>query len=237
MRQIPSASEFGEQLNHANRLYQALRPDVVTLMVSGYQCYLTDPRGGITDEPPPRMLTKDSELITIDEYLGIYIPSDRQIKIFKANIITAAEMLSCEEEDLAYIVRFHEHAHAAIHLGVTGGERTQGILNAKHARSQFQSLTKVFVGIEAFLQEQLAQLVTYHVLRMLCDTSQEEAVCEAAHRMLDVFSSLMRRQPSAYRVEPHLEVSLERLRGSIHLIRKGHLVGKLDPWSEIMSWK
>lgn len=234
---MQSASEFGELLDRANRLYQALRPDLVTPTAAGYQCYFRDLRGGSTDESPPRMLTKDSELITIDEYLGIYIPSERQIKIFKANIITAAEMLGCEEEDLTYIVRFHEHAHAAIHLGVTDGERAQGILNAKLARSQFQSLTKVFARIEPFLQEHLAQLVTYHVLRTLCDTSQEDVVCEAAHRMLDVFSKLMRRQPPAYRVEPYLEASLERLRGSIHLIRKGYLVGKFDPWSEIMSWK
>lgn len=237
MGQMLSASEFRELLDRHNPLSKALRPETDTPVIAGYECYFKDPRGGITDESPPSILTKESELLTIDEYLGIYIPLTRQIKVFKQNIEIAAAMLDCQEDDLTHIVQFHEHAHAAIHLGVNDEERTKGILNAKFRRSRLQSLNKAFARIEPFLQEHLAQLVTYHVLRTLSDASQEEIVYKRAHRMLDVFSRLMRRQPPAYRIDPYLEVPLERLQGTIQLMRKEYLVGKVVPWREIMSWK
>ena len=74
-------------------------------------------------------------------------------------------------------------------------------------------------------------------LKKLSEDSEDRIVCKAAGRMLNIFNNLMRRQPREYRVEPYLEVPLERLRGTIQLIKKEELAGKVEPWREIMSWK
>lgn len=219
-----------------------LRPDIVTLPVVGYPEHLKypnfrDPRRAKHNDPLPRVLTPNTDLLTIDEYLGTYNPTSQWISIFDENIHKAAEMLCCREDDLRDVVRFHEHAHAAIHLGVTEEEKTQSLLNGRYRASRLRQLTAVFTKIDPFLHEHLAQLVTYHALKTLSNNTGDNQVCRDADRMLDVFHRLMRRQPPAYQVDLYLEVPSERLKGTIRMIKEGALVGKFAPWKEIMNWK
>lgn len=127
------------------------------------------------------------------------------------------------EEELRYVVRYHEHAHAALHLGVDEKERIKGIRSGRFAASRLRGLTKVYTNIEPFLHEQLAQLVTYHVLKNLSQPEENEIVFRAAGRMLDIFNKLMQRQPSEYRVERYLNAPLERLNTTIRLIKNNLL--------------
>ncbi len=230
-------SVTGQQLNVLNRLYQALRPELITLPAIGYPCYLNYPRERLTDDPPPKLLTQDSDVITIDEFLGTYNPSEQRITLFALNIQKAADLLECREEDLRYVVRYHEHAHAAIHLGVTETEWQKCLKNGRFSASQLRKHTKVYTNIEPFLHEHLAQLVTYHVLKNLSQSGAEEMVCKTAGRMLNVYSKLMQRQPFSYRVHQYLNVPLERLNTTIRLIKEQSLVGKFTPWKEIINLK
>ena len=232
------ATEFIEGLDILKHLHNKLTPDVIVREVIGYPCYLKDIMGPPADDPPPPpLLSNDDELLTIDIFLGTYNSANRSIKLFSENIQKAARLLDCEEEDLEYVVRFHEHAHALIHLGVTEADRWEGLKNGRIAASRLKRLTTIYNQIDPFLHEHLAQLVTYQVLKKLSEDSEDHIVYKAAGRMLDIFNNLMRRQPRAYRVEPYLEVPLERLRGTIRLIKKEELAGKVEPWREIMSWK
>ena len=112
-------SEIGQRLDLLNRLYQALRPELITLPAIGYPSYLKYPRECVTDDPP-KLLAQDIEITTIDAFLGTYNPSEQRITLFAPNIQKAADLLECREEELRYAVRYHEHAHAALHLGVDG---------------------------------------------------------------------------------------------------------------------
>lgn len=231
----PSEIKLGlDVLNHLN---QKRRPELITLPVIGYECYLKDPGDGLTDDPPPKLLTRDTDVITIDEFLGTYDPDKQRITLFESNIKKAADILGCREDDLQYIVRYHEHAHAALHLGVDEKERIKGIQGGRFTASRLRQLTKVYTNIEPFLHEHLAQLITYQVLKNLSQSGEDELVCRAASRMLDVFNKLMQRQPSAYRVERYLNVPLERLNVTIRLIKEQSLVGQFESWKKIMNLK
>lgn len=232
--------DFMDLLTVAVHVREALRPDIVTLPVVGYPEYLTYPnfqasKRNQPKDPPPRLLDPETDLLTIDEYLGTYNALTQRVSLFDENIDKAAEMLPCRADDLRDVVRFHEYAHAAIHLGVTKKERIQSLTNGRFRASRLRQLTTLFRAMEPFLHEQLAQLVTYHVLMNLCQAAEDDMVRRTAHRLLDVFAKLMQRQPSAYRVERYLSVPLEQLRTTIHLIKEGALVGRFEPWKEIMT--
>ncbi len=232
--------DFMDLLTVVAHVREALRPDIITLPVVGYPEYLTYPnfQASKPNQPNdllPKLLDPKADLLTIDEYLGTYNALTQRVLLFSDNIETAAEMLPCRADDLRDVVSFHEYAHAAIHLGVTEKERIQGLTNGRFRASRLRQLTTLFRAMEPFLHEQLAQLVTYHVLMNLCQAAEDDMVRRTAHRLLDVFARLMQRQPSAYRVERYLSVPLERLRTTIHLIKEGALVGRFEPWKEIMT--
>ncbi len=85
------------------------------------------------------------------------------------------------------------------------------------------------------MHEHLAQLVTYHVLKRVSESFAPEIVVNAAHRMLDVFNKLMRRQPASYRVDRYLGTPLTRLNGTIRLIKEESLAGTFTAWKNIME--
>lgn len=214
------AHDFMDLLTVAAYARESLRPDIITLPVAGYPEYLTYPnfqalKPNQPKDPLPKLLDRKADLLTIDEYLGTYNALTQRISIFSENIKTAAEMIPCRADDLRDVVSFHEYAHAAIHLGVTEKERIQSLTNGRFRASRLRQLTTLFRAMEPFLHEQLAQLVTYHVLMNLCQGTEGDMVRRTAHRLLDVFAKLMQRQPSAYRVERYLSVPPERLRTTI----------------------
>lgn len=162
---------------------------------------------------------------------------ERRITLFASNIKKAADLLECREEDLRYVVRYHEHAHAAMHLAVNEKEELKGIQSGRFAASRLRQLTKVHTNIEPCLHDHLVQLVTYHALKNLSQSGEDEIVCKVAGRMLDVFTKLMQRQPSKYRVGHYLNVPLERLNVTIRLIKEQSLVGEFESWRKIMNLK
>lgn len=223
-------SDMLERLNRRARQNDKLRADLLVRRVAGYE-YLIDPYGGQTNEPPPKPVPRDAELLTIDEYLGIYLPSGQHCKVFSRNVKVAAEMLGCSESDLEWVVRYHEEAHAVVHLGVPWSQRLRALKEEDYRAARLDELTASWNAIEPDLNEQLAQLLAYHCLKDLAATKD---VADKADRMLDVFKKLMLRQPPCYNIRPYLEVSVDRLRVGLQLIKEGLLAPRLDPWGRLM---
>src|SRR2546425_7341709 len=140
-------SRFMDALNQQVELYQSLRPDLLVVKVVGYSWYLDDATGGPTDESPPKLLMPETELIEIDEYLGLYLPSERKIKVFRENVRRAAEMLGCQERDLEYVVWYHEQAHAILHLGVPQDDRLRSLRDLDYKTHRLQELTETFDAV------------------------------------------------------------------------------------------
>ena len=220
-------------LNQVAQLYEVLRPDLLLPKVTDDYWYFED-ISGPTNEEPPEIVTDTTEPITIDRYLGLYLPERQEIKIFDENIQIVSRKLSCEPEVLQYVVRYHEQAHAIIHLGVNQQDRTRALADQDFRRQRLGELTSRFVKIDEDLGEHLAQLLTYHALLEVGNKLHELSLKSRFDSLLDVFEQLMNYQPAHYRVRPYLEVPRQRIVNTISLIKKGYLVGKLDPWLTII---
>lgn len=218
-----------------NIYHQGLRADLLVLPVVEYTRFLKDPGNTTEDASPSYLLPNASELLTIDEFLGSYDPRNQRITLFQSNIEKAAQILDCDAWDLTYVIRYHEYAHAALHLGVIDEECLKAIQNKRFAKSLLQALTRTYVNIDPCLHEHIAQLVTYHVLRRLSQSPEHNIVVNAAHRMLVVFNKLMQRQPAHYRVARYLSTPLERLNLTIRLLKEESLVGTFTAWKDIME--
>lgn len=230
-------AEFTEAIMKANTYHQGLQADHLVLPVMGYSEFLKYPGLRIQEAQPPFPLINATERLTIDEFLGSYDPSHQQITLFESNIEKAAEVLECRQLDLHYVIRFHEYAHAALHLGVSDAEQLKAIQDKRFTKARLQALTRIYMNIDPCLHEHVAQLVTYHALKRLSDSFEHEIVVNAAHRMLVSFNKLMHRQPAQYRVDRYLSTPLERLTLTIRLLKEESLVGKFTAWREIMELK
>ena len=203
--------------------------------MAGYSQFLKDPGYAIDDAPPAPLLSNETDLLTIDEALGNYDPQNQIITLFQPNIQKAAHILECDEWDLTYVTRYHEYAHAAIHLAVTAEDHLKAIHDKRSAKSRLRALTRSYSNISPCVHEHLTRLVTYHVLKRVSESFAPEIVVNAAHRMLDVFNKLMRRQPASYRVDCYLGTPHTRLNGTIRLIKEESLAGTFTAWKNIME--
>src|SRR5262249_21653655 len=71
-----------------------------------------------SDEMPSRVRSSQSEHLSIDEFYGSYNPRTRTIEIYRNRILQDHKMFGCSPEELTQLVRLHEYAHAAVHIGV-----------------------------------------------------------------------------------------------------------------------
>lgn len=231
-----SDKDFLDALNRRVRINEALRPDLLLAEIAGNEWYFEDVISDLTDEDPPSPVTERTEPIAIDEYLGIYLPEERRIKVFLKNVEPAGKRIKCDPEALRYVVHYHEQAHAIVHLGVSLDEKARALTDDQFRRDRFGELTSRFCAIEHALHEHLAQLMTYHALLRVREKLHDVSA-DLADDLLAAFTNLSKYQPAAYRVEPYLDVPLQRVIGSISLIRTGDLAGRLKPWRTIMQWK
>lgn len=128
-------------------------------------------------EPNPESLAVNDDLggyNPIRSRLGAYLPDERVIEIYTANIERMAQTLRVSSQALRRVVEAHEAAHAVIHLGQDEEENPP------------VSALREGAVIEDELQETLAQLVCRHFLA----TDSEG---------LDCFEQLNAYQPERYR--------------------------------------
>jgi hypothetical protein len=172
-----------------------------------------------TDEEPPLRVSPDSETIPIDEYLGRYDASRREIVLFRRAISVAAERLACNPIHLRQIVLFHEYAHAILHLGFDDtGEQCD---------------TTVYLNIEEIVHESIAQLLTARALELrVGDTADERAKANWHHVRSVVFPDLEQRQSALYQQWHQFEsMSPLRLRRLLQAVRRPTSVDRWDGFS------
>jgi hypothetical protein len=124
-------------------------------------------------------------------------------------------------------------------LGVdkeTEKEAIAARFDSKATDEIYQKQSKIYESIEYKLHEVLAQLFTYHSLKISKEKASKKESILIIDKMTGLFLELCKRQPREYSVDRYMNVPLTRLSESIHLIRKGWLKGIFDAWNSIITW-
>jgi hypothetical protein len=168
----------------------------------------------MSDADPPQWADRERERWTIDGLLGLYERQPRQITIFTKGIAYAAGKLDCTADALEYIVRNHEWAHAVFHLGVDGETNTlltKASLdgNARVKSDTLSALTAGFLAVDSFVHEQIAQALTWLVLRKLHEDASLDDARRVCASLGKTFETLTRRQPFAQAVRFKVSETIE----------------------------
>lgn len=162
----------------------------------------------LSNRKPPLEVTPNAEIISIDEYLGLYNPRRKQIVLFQRRIVAAANILKCEADDLQQVVRYHEWGHAILHAGADRDGRECDLRN--------------YSRIDERVHESLAQLLAWQAIEQNLRNSRNPRVQRRWQKNRDIFTALETRQPPTYRGWRRLEkVPLPKLQKILILIRKG----------------
>ncbi len=188
-----------------------------------------------SDADPPRRISDRSEIIAIDDSLGRYDSSTREITIFNKGIEQAASILNASSWDLALIVRLHEWAHALLHLGLEGSYHAEILRDESRWTEQVARMNAWFNSLSPKFHEILAQLLTREGLRWLKDEATIPDAQLEIDRIADVFVRLMRRQQPEYHIHAYDDVQRNRIINSIRLLKGGGLVG-FDAWETTVKW-
>lgn len=190
----------------------------------------------VWSEKNPAVGRRDrGEEIRIDGFLGLYDSSRKEITVFSKGIQRAAELLKASPEDLQQIVLLHEWAHALLHLGIEQTEYRSMMLNGSLSKQHAAQMDSWFNTLDPDLHETLAQLLVREGLRWLREHATIPKSQASIDRIHDVFTRLMRRSPSRYRIEKFENVRQNRIVGSIRLLKNGGLVGA-DAWETVLRW-
>ena len=155
-----------------------------------------------TEEDPPISMASDEMErgpIEIDGLLGMYLPDQRLIKIYLRSIEVVSRSIRVEAEDLQFVVRAHEYAHALVHLGTEYAPKEWDNFIAD--RLEF------FSKVSEEAHEFLAQLIAWQPL--------DEGT-------RDVFLNLMARQSGKYQLsKDERAVPREAIRLVLEMLRLG----------------
>lgn len=190
-----------------------------------------------SSKEPPLKLGKKTELIPIDRYLGLYEPHRTHITIFDKGVTRAAKSIRCKTaRDLEYVVTLHEWAHALVHIGLEKEEASRAFLEEKFWGENFEEWTVRYDSIERTLHERIAQLLTFHSLKMLAETARYDESRAVFNRMMDCFWVLNARQSRDYRIDDYKEIPKGRTIESLRLLKRGWLKGIFEAWDIIIRW-
>lgn len=196
--------------------------------------FIKNPTEDQSNDDPPKIVADKAEIIPIDEFLGLYRPLEHKITIFNKGIEAASNIIKCNSDDLRYVVRLHEWAHALIHLGSEDDVASKARTDNDYMQDCIKQADRIYDSIEKRLHEQLAQLLTYHSLKMLSKNAKGDRGKEINSERIRVFKELNKRQPMEYIVDKYLDMSHERFIESIRFIKKDWLKGTFEPWDRIM---
>jgi len=194
------------------------------------------PKEVISDETPPKELDERTDIIPIDEYLGLYEPEKTKITIFNSGIEDASKLIKCNSEYLKYIIRLHEWSHALVHIGFSKNKGLAILKDNNLWDKELAEATKIYTSIEDRLHEHIAQLLTYHSLILIRQDAKYEESREILNNMIKNFLELNKRQPPHYRVDEYLDVPRSRIIQSISLLKKGWLKGVFNAWKTVIKW-
>ena len=191
-----------------------LDPSVAIPASTGNSFPLVAPRERFSDEKlrlPPEIGQK--ELLPIDLLYGRYLPESHTIEIFYSQIDADAPLFGATFGQLLRIVRFHEYAHAILHLGVSG----HAVVSQLHQFSENEATvadflsrrTHSFCTINEATHEFLAQAITYGCIL------QEER--QQAEQLLPIFEALEKRQPEHYLLPADVKEIAHRIDWSLVL--------------------
>jgi hypothetical protein len=189
-----------------------------------------------SNEEPPINIDDKSEIIPIDECLGLYEPSKFEITVFNKGIKGASRITNRKSSDLECIVRLHEWAHAIIHIGMKKEDRLRVFKEKDYWDKHLTQATAIFNSIETKLHELLAQLFTYYSLNVLYEDAKHRESKETINRRIETFKKFNKFQPFEYRIDNYFELPQERVIESLKLIKEGWLRGKFEAWDAIVKW-
>jgi hypothetical protein len=193
------------------------------------------PSEHISEDEPPVRLEERADRIVIDGLLGQYDPATQSITIFRKGIDGVAKILKARPEDLAFVVRLHEWAHALLHVKFEEGDRLTVTRDESVWPEYLARATDCFQRLDPTLQERIPQLLTHHGLRSLhSDATQLEARV-ALGRITQSFEELTRRLSAEYQIRDYVAVPKGRLVKSIGLLKNGTLIGA-GAWETVITW-
>jgi len=231
----PAKEDLGEFLDIASEVI--VSPHGVMQELTGYSFVIgKSPSEERTNRDPPSEMSKDREIIPIDEYLGLYEPNKMKITIFNKGLRRASEILGCNIEHLGMIVRCHEWAHAIIHVGVTDDERLQASQSDEGWQKILHKHTEIYAGIDDRLHEVFAQLLTYYALQGKEERCTRQVSKNTLDRIIKLFFNLNKHQPTEYRINNLTEISRDRFMKSIDLVKRGNLRLSYGAWETITTW-
>jgi hypothetical protein len=188
-----------------------------------------------SDEEPPIRLGDRVDMIPIDRVLGLYTPATQQITIFHKGILRVADILKVREHDLTFVVQLHEWAHALVHVGLTEADRLRVTRDDSLWPSCLKEATALFEGLDPYLHERLAQLLTFHGLRSMHTAATAQEAKAALERIAETFTKLTQRAPNEYQIDDYVQVSKRRIVQSIRLLKNRSLIG-FSAWDTVVRW-
>jgi hypothetical protein len=148
-------------------------------------------------EPPGFADAADKEgPLDFELLLGFYEADAQRITCFPKGIRYVATTLKVNPDLVERIVRYHEHAHAIHHLGISNAKSTreEGAALQSHNNVAYRLAPEE-------TKEQIAQIATLVTILTRHKNVSSEAQ-EIFDRMLDIFFILMKRQSSRYQLPP-----------------------------------
>ena len=183
---------------------------------------------------PPKSFDEKVEVIPIDECLGLYEPEKTKITIYEKGIQKASKIIRCNPTRLEYIVRLHEWSHAVVHIGLHKENEARLRKETHYIDIFLKQATVRYISIEPRLHEVLAQLLTYHSLKLMRQNAKHEEAVKAINRTMDTFRKLNRWQPAQYKIDEYRGVRRDRIITSLDLIKKGWLSGVFEAWNSVI---
>ena len=149
-----------------------------------------EPSETLSDDEPPFRFEERTEAVVIDGLLGQYEPISQKITIFQKGIKCVSRSLNANAQDLKFIVRLHEWAHALLHIGFSKNDCLSITSNPSSWPEYLARATAEFRNFDIGLGERLPQLITHRKHSFSSGTTADSPKARAIFsRMADSFSA------------------------------------------------
>jgi hypothetical protein len=189
-----------------------------------------------SDADPPLCLGEHADTIPIDELLGLYSPQRQEITIFRKGIEQVAGLLEVRPDDLRFVVRLHEWAHALFHVGLRDAERLEVARDESAWGGVVERESALWEATDHALRETIAQLITRNALTSLHASATESAARTALERITQAFETLTHRSPREYQIDDYSAVPWHRIVQAFAFLKERHLSGSMYVWKTVVTW-
>lgn len=224
----PGAVRLSERLLHSGDVLPRWdEPARLVQNLTGTVFLYGGPNEFASDELLSRVRPSGPDYLSIDELYGSYDPRTRTIEIYRNRILQDHKVFGCSPEELTHLVRLHEYAHAAVHIGVRCRAVNKvlsevGPTKRTDWKTILRQRTKSFRRIPQDAHELLAQAITWAAVAN--DTSLVAAFC-----------ALEVRQPREYHLSDEIKASCPSAKWPLILEAARGEVGPLPRKSNFRS--